>query len=393
MLWKTWIQLLHIVLNPFTTSCFQYCLKTNGSYYKTQLHDSTVSFSSPLLDEGYAPTILEHKNDMLRNKPLLIYLPGFDGTLVAPFLQFPELGTEFDVWGMNVSMKDRSTLEELKTKVLDFIISMTKKDKERHLYIMGESFGGILATEVALAIQNNAGKKSDTNLKGLVLINPATCYKRSNLAHKGPPIANGSSILYPLNLLKLLPLFTDSFALPQLLLILQAKGLPSVIDTPAREAYMGRMAFKLPSKLEFMTQDTLKWRLEKWLTTGCDSFEINQDLIRDVIGKLPVLIIAGEKDQTLPSVEESQRLSRLFGKAEVYVVNGSGHACTCGSRVDLTALMRDTFLKSSLGRKMMKKQAIQNEGKLYGLEPRYDGARIGLSPIKYWNEEYYQRLR
>ena len=72
-----------------------------------------VRFASPLLESGYPPAVKEaelcrHLN-ISNPKPLLLYLPGFDGTLVAPFLQFPEQGTIFEVRGMEVPMDDRST--------------------------------------------------------------------------------------------------------------------------------------------------------------------------------------------------------------------------------------------------------------------------------------------
>jgi len=86
-----------------------------------------INFVSPLLDYGYPPAakdleLRRKKKQMDENeKPILLYLPGFDGTYICPFIQFPELGTEFEVWCMTIGMKDRSTYRELKTIVLDFL--------------------------------------------------------------------------------------------------------------------------------------------------------------------------------------------------------------------------------------------------------------------------------
>lgn len=367
---------------------------------KIQLNeDSTVSFSSPLIDEGYAPTVLEYEDGSLVNKPLLVYLPGFDGTLVAPFLHFPELGTEFEVWGMSVSMDDRSSVQNLCDYAMEFLINKLNDDK-RCVYIIGESFGGILALEVSMAVQYHNSKITDAkittehaiNLSGLVLINPATCYNKSKLAQSGPPIANGNPLLYPINLVSIVPLFTDDYAFPQLIKILTAEGLPSVIDTAKREAYMGRFAFSLPSKLKFMPQGTFQWRLGEWLKKGCELIQSKEDSIGRILEEIPILIVVGEKDETLPSVSESQRLSKLLKKVDIHIVNGSGHACTCGSRVDLTALMRKSFFPDSLGRKEMKPQASTGTVQDYGLEPRYDGASIGLSPLKYWSQPYFKQI-
>jgi len=41
--------------------------------------------------------------------------------LLAPFLQFPELGTKFDVRGMEVPMEDRSTFVDLRETVEEYV--------------------------------------------------------------------------------------------------------------------------------------------------------------------------------------------------------------------------------------------------------------------------------
>lgn len=193
--------------------------------------------------------------------------------------------------------------------------------------------------------------------------------------------------LYNFGLIKLLPLFTDSFSLDQLLLILQAKALPSVIDNETREAFMGRVAFSLPFVLPYMSQETLQWRLSKWLEQGCTMVDLSRITTH-------TLLVVGECDRTLPSIAEAERLSSRLRSCDVHVVPGAGHASTCGSRVDLSALVRKSFpkLANKKGRTSMKPSA-QNGGVLLGMEPRYDNATIGLSPLKYWNRRYYLKWK
>jgi pimeloyl-ACP methyl ester carboxylesterase len=240
---------------------------------------------------------------------------GFDGTLLAPFLQFPELGSEFDIWGLSIDMDDRSTFEELKGYVLNFLENrlFQRVTEERPLYIMGESFGALLTLGVVHSIQTEAQYQLYRNyLKGVVLINPATCYHRSPLARLGPAVANLSSFTYPFGLMTLLPLFTDEYAIPQLLLMLQGKALPFIINDKAREAYMGRVAFSLPRKLQFMPRETLAWRLDEWLSKGCNFILHKEQDISYSMATIPLVIIAGEKDKTLPSVDEAHRLAGTF---------------------------------------------------------------------------------
>ena len=40
----------------------------------------------------------------------------------------------------------------------------------------------------------------------------------------------------------------------------------------------------------------------------------------------------------------------------------------------------------------MKPIAAMGKGKYLGMEPRYDNATIGLSPLKYWSSAYYKKI-
>jgi len=412
------------------------------------------------LDAGYKPAVTEwdqriapgNDNNDNYKKPLLLYLPGFDGTTLSPFIQFPELSTIFDVRAMEVDMSDRSSFDYLKNVVLDYLkeqttqssrstelyniseeesanderMSARKKNRnvfssiansfttisttnpssktKRQVYLMGESFGGMLATAIAMnvtqSLPNTNTNNNDWDLAGLLLINPATCYDRCKLASEGPLVAEIPSLLYPMALLaKLVPLFTDEYSFPQLLLILRSKGLPSIIDTPAREAYMGRVAFSLPSRLKFMPQETLAWRLQEWLTVGCQF--VNQQLQQkkqqgggeEPLQNVKVLVIAGEKDKTLPSIDEAERLMTVFPDCVAHVVEGAGHASTCGSRVDLAALARGRFPNLAPGRTSMKEEAASNTGVSFGMEKRYNGEEVGLSPLLYWSKDLYKECK
>ena len=383
-------------------------------------------FVSPLLEAGYPPAVLEAEACAAAGcpnpRPLLLYLPGFDGTLVAPFIQLPELGTIFEVRGMEVPMEDRSSLDGLTDGVLAHLAG---EAEGRDVYLMGESFGGILALEVALAIQTKrkagvgagAGAGAATpNLMGLVLVNPATSYPRSELERLAPAVAALPEWRYVPGVASLLPLFVDGYGLPQLLMILRSDALPSVIDTEAREAYMGRTALSLPDKLKFMPRQTLRWRLEEWLAEGGRRLREAEGEMGSLLGDgptaeaggVPVLVVAGEDDRTLPSVDEARRLEGLVPGCRVHVVDGAGHAATCGSRVDLAALMRRRFPELMRGgaegwefgaaaeadsrRVAMKAEAAGGMGKYFGMTQRYDGeVAVGLSPLKYWSEANYRK--
>lgn len=359
-----------------------------------------VKFVYPLLMYGYRPAVEEQEKGILQRKPLLLYLPGFDGTFLSPFLQFPELHTTLDVCCMTIDTKDRSTVEELSSKVVQYLFRVRSANPARAIYLAGESFGGILACHVAnsLTIEDFHSSAAKIELSGLILINPATCYYRSALAREGSKIASLPSWMYIFGLYKLVQLLADNYSFEQLLMILSGKGLPSVIDNETREAYMGRVACSLPFIIPYIDQQTFRWRLSEWLGKGSSYLmERKNDTLRQ-LRHMRTLIIVAEMDKTLPSMEEAKRLKELWPDSLVHVVLGAGHASTCGSRIDLTALLRLRFpeligitVTYSDARTTMKNTAIKGEGALFGIERRYDGKSIGLNPVHYWSEKFYRK--
>ena len=387
-------------------------------------------FASPLLEFGYPPAVQEFQQGNSSQKPLLLYIPGFDGTYLSAFFQYPELHTLFEVKALITAMDDRSTFDEIKRTILDFLAAETsaestptnpssandtttkttelsdivnffnsvsktvrpklsKQPPGRPVYLVGESFGGIMALEVALDLAK--AKNPKINLQGLTLVNAATCYDRSRLAAEGPPVAKSNPFLYVFGILQLLPMFLDDISAKQFIAIIQSKALPSLIDNEMREAYMGRLAFALPFLLKFMPQGTFDWRLSEWLEVGCKRLE--QRLSKETL-ELRTLIIAGEKDLTLPSIAEAERLAQVLPNSYIHVVPQVGHANTAGTCLDLAAEMRRWFseLAQQGGRTEMKPIAAHGEGVFYGMEPRYDRASIGLNPLLYWSKEYYQKI-
>ena len=403
---------------------------------KEDVKTDYVQFVSPLLQDGYPPAVeyatwlqqqtqsqsIATDTDSTRRKPLLLYLPGFDGTILAPFLQFPSLGDEFDVRAMKIDeMDDRSTFVELKEKVVEYLLTECKRTSNEEVYLFGESFGGILAIELAMEL-NKPKYKDEYNidLKGLVLVNPATSYLRSALYNLCPPIANEEPLLpafenvqYMHDLCsKVAPIFFghEKRFIQQLMGICTFKGLPPVVNSAQKEAYMGRVAFALPSRLRYMPKDTLKWRLEEWLAGGCRVFNKRLDMLRtaerndkdldedtqsmlNISNDLPTVIVAGELD-ALPSVDEAEMLaSEVFHNAHLHVVPGAGHISTCGGSLNLIQVMRQAFPEIN-----SKKQSSSDESEgpleeLAGLEPRYDKSWIGMPPWAYWDEDNYRELR
>jgi hypothetical protein len=112
--------------------------------------------------------------------PLVVYLPGLDGFGISATSQFDDLSSTFELWRMTVDKGNvQLTFTELMTSVVKFVDDATKScETPREVILIGESFGGLLACAVAMALK--ASTKYNLTLKGMTLVNPATSFDETN---------------------------------------------------------------------------------------------------------------------------------------------------------------------------------------------------------------------
>ena len=103
---------------------------------------------------------------------LQIYLPGIDGTGMAAYKQFPAITERFALTALTVPVENRMRFQELVRFCCDHVRALAAAaPSERPIYLLGGSFGGILA----LAVAANCREAVDR----VILINPATSYEDS----------------------------------------------------------------------------------------------------------------------------------------------------------------------------------------------------------------------
>ena len=165
-----------------------------------------IKFVNPLDVDGFAePGGWRGKDgsEKVAPPPLLYFLPGMDGSLSTPFMQYPELATNFELSCLTHTngLESRASFEELTEVCADEIMASARSG--RQILLVGESFGATLAIAVAHRLQDVS------QLRGLVLVNPATSYERSALARCGPICASlQGPLLYPLYILSLVAFAT-----------------------------------------------------------------------------------------------------------------------------------------------------------------------------------------
>ena len=319
---------------------------------------SPVKFVNPLEVDGFAEP--GGWGTLDEELPLLYFFPGMDGALSTPFMQYCELGTNFELACMRHTdgLSSRASFDELTTACADVVAASTSSG--RQVLLVGESFGATLAIAVAHRLQT-VQELPTSAVRGLVLVNPATSYERSALKTFGPVCASlKGPALFPLYVLSLVAfaslVLTPAYQAPAFISMLASTKLPSLLNNPYREAFLGRVALAaflgIDGKgldigpllaIEVFAPEDLDFRLREWLKEGARL--VNDDNLVEQL-RLPALAVVGDTDRLLPSQDEAARLQSAFGAERwrgTVVVPGAGHASTLGNRLDLLAAIRDAF--------------------------------------------------
>lgn len=242
--------------------------------------------------------------------PLLVYLPGMDGTGQLLRAQTAGLEAGFDVRCLAIPREDLTNWDDLAKNVLDLIDAELEKSSPRPIYLCGESFGGCLALKVAIA--------SPKLFKRIVLINSASAFNLRpwlNWTSQLTGIVPG--YLYDVGALGLLPFLASL----------------GRIDRGDRQELLKSMRYVPP--------ETVLWRISL-----LRNFHVDEKQLRTLTQ--PILLIAGADDRLLPSVTEAQRLVNILPNAKTVVLPNSGHACLLEKDIYLYEIMKENnFLENN----------------------------------------------
>jgi pimeloyl-ACP methyl ester carboxylesterase len=291
------------------------------------------------------------------DKPIAVYLPGMDGSgISAAGFQFDDLSRTFELWRMSMTLSDRSSFMELirmATAFCDELATTTTtivNNTQRPIYLIAESFSGLLAPAMALQLQSRAmklgGKKSP--LQGLVLINPGTSFDKSIWDVAGPLLValdratsnNGNNEI-------------QSFRLPTPYSVVGGLTVSAMTTSNKQTQRITEMFLQMPPPISFpgtsgaagttnpteqirqtlegyrdmleltaerLPSDLVEHRLNKWMMVG-------HALINPRLNQLevPTLIVVGKEDKLLGSGKEAKRLEQVIPTTEVLAVNDAGH--------------------------------------------------------------------
>jgi pimeloyl-ACP methyl ester carboxylesterase len=290
--------------------------------------------------------------------PLFIFLPGMDGSGLLYQRQADRLSKFFDIRCLAISSDDMSDWDTLATEAIELIKKELVSKKEfrssgvqefnsninylkpcykslphssnpqspipirlhdglrQHqspfpVYLCGESFGGCLALKLVL--------EEPSLFDRLTLINPSSSFNQRPLLSLGIQVTQW---------------------MPSFLHRASAMGLLPFLAALERISAGDRMAL-------FDAMNSVPSRVVSWRLTLLKNFSVTNEDLRCIAQ--PTLIIAGQNDRLLPSIEEAKRLVSLLPNAKTVVLPEGGHACLLENDVYLDEIMQaKNFLATSV---------------------------------------------
>jgi pimeloyl-ACP methyl ester carboxylesterase len=221
--------------------------------------------------------------------PLLIYLPGMDGTGQLLRNQIPRLAQSFDIRRLSIPVDDLTDWDGLAARIAYLIqAELGAEIPHRALYLCGESFGGCLALKLAVMMPKLCDR--------LILVNPASAFRRqlwlrSIAAFKELLPAN----LYPLSCIALLPFLANLYR----------------IETQDRELLLRVM-------------QSIEFKSAMWRISLLDQFEVTIQQLQQL--RQPTLVITSGNDRLLPSQVEGKFLAQQIPRSSLHFIPEGGHA-------------------------------------------------------------------
>lgn len=234
--------------------------------------------------------------------PLLIFLPGMDGTGRLLGNQLAGLSRDFDIRSLSIPSDDLTNWEGLVEQAANLIENEQKLVPSRPIYLCGESFGGCLALKLAAHFPQLCNR--------LILINPASSFNRQSWMGWGASVTQW---------------------LPNPLYRLSTLGLLPFLIAPQRVSRHNRQA--LLAAMQSVTPESAAWRLSL-----LSQFTLEQLPLERI--EQPTLVLAGGSDRLLPSMAEAEKLVSYLPNAQKNLLPESGHACLLETEVKLSDILQ-----------------------------------------------------
>ncbi|KAI3860357.1 hypothetical protein MKX03_003529 [Papaver bracteatum] len=261
----------------------------------------------------------------IKGSPVLLFLPGMDGTGWGLVLHHKSLGRVFEVRCLHIPVNDRTPLEGLLEIIENIVWDEHASFPNKPIYLLGDSMGGCLALAVSA--------RNPTIDLVLVLSNPATSFGKSILQHFLP-------------VLEALP---DSFNLTYLLSIIAGnpmkltavsveKGLPLAQKLKLMLRNLMTLLPRISSLTDIIPKETLLWKL-KLCKVAAEYANSHLHAIN-----AEVLVLGSGKDNILPSRDEARRLWTSLRNCKVRHFKDNGHTLLLEDGLNLLSFVKATHM-------------------------------------------------
>ncbi len=231
------------------------------------------------------------------NGPLLIYIPGLDGTGQLFFRQIPSLSSDYSVVTFALRQDPPFDYSDMMQDILEIL---DQENSEKALFV-AESFGSTIGLHFALRYPGR--------VEQMILVNAFPYFRRRFLLHLG-------SVLLPLAFYPVIQAVRKSLLKP----LLKREHV--------QEADMNTM-FKFS-----LTQNPAAYRQRMKLIRQLD---IRQQLSAIAV---PITFVAGGKDKLVPSVREAEFMSAKIPGSRIVVLEDHGHTCMISSTFLLMTILK-----------------------------------------------------
>ena len=228
--------------------------------------------------------------------PLLVFVPGMDGTGELFYLQVPRLAPHYRV--ATYTLREDGTMQDL---VADLAAVIAESGTHGRATVVGESFGGTVALSFALTHPEMVDR--------LVVLNS-------------------------------FPRFLPQARLHLAIAVLRALPFPWVVMSLVRRL----TAFRLHSRHTHRRE--IRRFLEVTARTTRAGYLSRLRVLRDFdvrarLGDIrtPTLFLASDRDHLVPAVEQARYMADRVPNARLRVLRGHGHICLIAPDLDLAELL------------------------------------------------------
>ncbi|XP_060218059.1 phytyl ester synthase 1, chloroplastic-like isoform X1 [Lycium barbarum] len=261
----------------------------------------------------------------LQESPLLLFLPGTDGTGMGLVLHEKALGKVFQVWCLHIPVYDRTPFDELVNFVERTVRLKHASSPNKPIYLVGDSFGGCLA--LAVAAHN---PKIDLVL---ILVNPATSFGKSQLQPLLPLLESLPDEIHVM--VPYLMSFIMGDPMKMAMVNIDSMLPPGQIIRRLSDNLTSLLAY-LPGLADIIPKETLLWKLK--LLRSASSYSNSR--LHAVNAE--VLVIASGKDNMFPSGDEAQRLANSLRNCKVQYFKDNAHTILLEDGINLLSIIKGT---------------------------------------------------